>query len=150
MEEILAPEEKAIIATASTPNVDGFYLWGFDGEYIGNEARLQACLPFFRLERDERIFAARRAEWSFDPYENLSLFATPAEAERFGTSLNLAEPIGISSGKLVVLSGPTFTRKAALIDPELVLSLFSRFHRTASAFRVATMSVDGFETLARK
>src|SRR6185295_13295538 len=85
-----------------------FRLWGFDGDLEGEEARLQGRLPFFQARSDPRVFAARRTDWDFSSQENLIAFSSEAEAERYGTRLQLDRSRRVSPGQLVILCGPGF------------------------------------------
>ena len=116
-------------------------LWGIDGDLAGEEDRLQGRLPLFRV--DDRIYAARRADWSLqdDSVDEL----TAAEAVDRGTAMPFAENLPVASGEFVVVSGPHFNQWCCDVALDIMLPPAVR---SEEGFEVRTMTVNDYQLTA--
>lgn len=121
-------------------------LWGIDGELRGNEGRIMSSLPFVSVAK--RIAAARSFDWSLEPEQGLRWFSSEAEAEEFGTRLDLEKDLYIAPGQCVVIIGPEFLQSVRQV-PGLSLNQESLFVRNSGGFCVAGLPLEDYENLGQ-
>lgn len=111
-------------------------LWGIDGTLAGEEASVQARLPFIHV--GNRIFAARSVDWSWDS-DSLHPLSEDEALDR-GTATPFASQVSVVPGHVVVVSGPIFDRRCA----ELGLDFPSPEVKSVEGFALRMMPVDAF------
>ena len=120
------------------------HLWGFDGQFGGNEDRVHSCLPVFTVGDDGTPVVARAARWSPDVAATVQRFSDEAEAANMTTSLPLKlRSLEVQSGQVLAVAGPTIVRSVKRLQQPGTLDL-RRWEAGPDHFLLRLVAPDAF------